>query len=105
MGWVGLAGAWGGSIGRAALTRYSAAYRKTEKMNESRSCSAPRTAIESSTQPRVLAQASVDSSSVLSDAAASSGIIRTLLERVLERAAPETSKGRQTRTRKSRKHA
>ena len=79
MGWVGLAGAWGGSIGRAALTRYSAAYRKTEKMNESRSCSAPRTAIESSTRPRVLAQASVDSSSVLSDAAARSGIIRTLL--------------------------
>ena len=96
MGWVGLAGAWGGSIGRAALTRYSAAYRKTEKMNESRSCSAPRTAIESSTQPRVLAQASVDSTSVLSDAAASSGIIRTLLE---ERSV-ETSKGRQTRTRK-----
>ena len=96
MGWVGLAGAWDGSIGRAALTRYSAAYRKTEKMNESRSCSAPRTAIESSTRPRVLAQASVDSSSVLSDAAASSGIIRTLLE---ERSV-ETSKGRQTRTRK-----
>ena len=87
MGWVGLAGAWGGSIGRAALTRYSAAYRKTEKMNESRSCSAPRTAIESSTLPRVLAQASVDSSSVLSDAAASSGIIRTLLERGLSKQA------------------
>ena len=96
MGWVGLAGAWGGSIGRAALTRYSAAYRKTEKMKESRSCSAPRSAIESSALPRVLAQASVDSSSVLSDAAASSGIIRTLLE---ERSV-ETSKGRQTRTRK-----
>jgi len=52
-------------------------------MKESRSCSAPRSAIESSALPRVLAQASVDSTSVLSDAAASSGIIRTLLERVL----------------------
>jgi hypothetical protein len=79
MGWVGWGGGGQWSIGRAALTRYSAAYRKTEKTKESRSCSAPRTAIESSSLPRVLAQATVDASSVLSDAAPSSGIIRRLL--------------------------
>ena len=69
-------------------------------MKESRSCSAPRSAIESSALPRVLAQASVDSTSVLSDAAASSGIIRTLLERVLdEQRRLKLRKGGKTRTR------